>query len=98
MKRILIVGAFATIAFLILRPRVSKLRERLEARCEAMFEQMPNTFPPKKMMRGIDEIQVTTGRILQLVENPTKVADEPVVAKRPEESIAARAAMPEEEV
>jgi hypothetical protein len=81
MKRILIVGAFATIAFLILRTRVSTLRKRLEARCEAMFEQMPNTFPPKKMMRGIDEIQVTAGRILELVESPTKVADEPVVAK-----------------
>jgi hypothetical protein len=81
MKRILIVGAFATIAFLILRPRVSKLRERLEARCEGMFEQMPDTFPPKRAMNGIEEIRVTTGRILELLETRTKVADEPVAAK-----------------
>jgi hypothetical protein len=81
MKRILIVGAFATIAFLILRPRVSKLRERLEARCEGMVEQMPDTFPPKRAMNGTEEIRVTTGRILELLETRTKVADEPVAAK-----------------
>jgi hypothetical protein len=58
-----------------------QLGERLVARCEAMFERMPDTFPPKKMMRGIEEIRVTTGRILELLETRTKVADEPVAAK-----------------
>lgn len=79
MKRILIVGAFATIAFLILRTRVSKLRERLEARCERMFEQMPDTFPPKRAMNGIEEIRTNTARIVELLE--TRPNDEATKAK-----------------
>lgn len=81
MRRIVIVGAFVGVGILIVRARVPKLHDRLVARCEAMFERMPDTFPPKTMMRGIEETRVTTGRILELLETRTKVADEPVAAK-----------------
>jgi hypothetical protein len=67
MRRLLIVGALLGIGTLIVRARVPRLHERLMARCEAMFERMPDTFPPKKMMRGIEEVQVNTRRILELL-------------------------------
>jgi hypothetical protein len=78
MRRILIVGAVAGVGFLILRviaPKL-KLHERLMARCEAMFERMPDECPPKRMMRGIDETQATTARILDLLEAPKKAPRE----------------------
>jgi hypothetical protein len=71
MRRILVVGALVTVGVLVARARMPKLQERLIARCEAMFGRMPDTFPPKKMMRSVDEIGVTTTRILELLESRT---------------------------
>ena len=68
MRRIAIIGALAGIGILILRGRMPKLHDRLMAHCEGTFERMPDTFPPKKMMRGIEEIRATTARIEQLLE------------------------------
>ena len=74
MRRIVMVGAVMGAGILIVRARAPKLHERLMARCESMFERMPDTFPPKQMMRGIEEIRVKTGRILELLETRTEVA------------------------
>jgi hypothetical protein len=79
MRRIAIVGAFVGVGILILRARVPKLRQRLIARCEGMFERMPDTFPPKRAMRGIEETRVKTARILELLEAREDDADEPEV-------------------
>ena len=76
MRRIVIVGALAGVGFLIVRARVPKLHERLMAWCEGMFEQMPDTFPPKRAMRSIEEIRVKTARILELLEARKDEADE----------------------
>lgn len=80
MRRILIVGALAGVGFLIVRAIAPKLRDRLMARCEAMFEQMPDDFPPKRMMRGIEEMRVNTARIAELLEARNDETDEPQVA------------------
>ncbi len=80
MRRILIVGALAGVGFLIVRAIAPKLRDRLMARCEAMFEQMPDDFPPKRMMRGIEEVRVNTARIAELLEARNDETDEPQVA------------------
>ena len=80
MRRIVIVGAVAGVGFLIVRVIAPKLRGRVMARCEGMFEQMPDEFPPKKMMRGIDEIGNKTARILELLEARKDGADEPPLA------------------
>ena len=80
MRRILIVGALAGVGFLIVRAVAPKLHVRLMARCEAMFEQMPENFPPKRMMRGIEEIRVNTARIAELLEARNDETDEPRVA------------------
>ena len=52
MRRILIVGALAGVGFLIVRAVAPKLRVRLMARCEAMFEQMPENLPPLRVGLG----------------------------------------------
>ena len=80
MRRIVIVGVVAGVGFLVVRAIAPKLRDRLMARCEGMFEQMPDEFPPKKVMRGIDEISTKTARILELLEARTDEADEPTLA------------------
>jgi len=80
MRRILIVGALAGIGLLIVRAVAPKLRVRLMARCEAMFEQMPDDFPPKRMMRGIEETRVNTERIAELLEARNDETDEPQMA------------------
>jgi hypothetical protein len=54
-----------------------KLHERVMAHCEGMFERMPDTFPPKRMMRGVEEISATTARIEQLLELRADEAVEP---------------------
>jgi hypothetical protein len=45
-----------------------------------MFERMPDTFPPKTMMRGIEETRVKTGRILELLETRTEDIAEPALS------------------
>lgn len=67
MRRIAI-GAALTGAGLVARALAPKLHARLLARCERMFEQMPDDFPPKRMMRGIEEIRTNTARTLELLE------------------------------
>jgi hypothetical protein len=79
MRRIAIIGAFVGLGILILRARVPELHQRLMARCEGMFERMPDTFPPKRAMRGIEEIRVKTARILELLEARKDEADKPEV-------------------
>jgi hypothetical protein len=79
-RRIVIVGAVAGVGFLIVRAIAPKVRDRLVARCEGMFEEMPDDFPPKRMMRTIEEIRVKTARILELLEARKDEADEPTLA------------------
>ena len=87
MRRIVIVGAIVGVGVLLVRARVPKLHERLVARCESMFERMPDTFPPKKMMRGIEEIRVKTGRILELLETSTEDTAEPALSDGSTEAV-----------
>jgi hypothetical protein len=71
MRRIVMVGAFVGVA-LTVRARIPTLQQRLVAHCEGMFERMPDTFPPKRVLSGIEEIRVTTARILELLETGTE--------------------------
>jgi hypothetical protein len=80
MRRIVIVGVLAGVGFLIVRAIAPKLRDRVMARCEGMFEEMPDDFPPKRMMRTIEEIRVKTARILELLEARKDEAVEPTLA------------------
>lgn len=79
MRRFLIFGLLVGVAVLALRARAPGLRERLVARCEAMFERMPDTFPPKRMLRGIEEIRANTARVLEILETGRNEGDEAAV-------------------
>jgi hypothetical protein len=76
MRRLAIIGPLVGVGILLVRARLPRLHERLMARCEGMFERMPDTFPPKRMMSGIEEIRVTTVRILELLEPRKDDVDE----------------------
>lgn len=76
MRRLAIIGPLVAVGILLVRARLPRLHERLMARCEGMFERMPDTFPPKRMMSGIEEIRVTTVRILELLEPRKDDGDE----------------------
>ena len=84
MRRIATAAVLTGIGVLILRAVVPKLKlhERAMAGCERMFQQMPEDFPPKRMMRGIEEIRANTARTLELLEErtPAGEAEPPPVA------------------
>ncbi len=70
MRRLARAAALTGAGVLIARAVVPKLKlhERAMAACEGMFEQMPEDFPPKRMMRGIEEIRANSARTLELLE------------------------------
>lgn len=71
MRRITRAAALAGAGILLARaivPRL-KLHDRLMAGCEGMFQQMPDDFPPKRIMHGIDEVRANTERTLQILED-----------------------------
>ncbi len=83
MRRIATAAVLTGVGVLIVRALVPKLRlhERAMAGCERMFQQMPEDFPPKRMMGGIEEIRANTARTLELLEErkPAGGAEPPPV-------------------
>ena len=71
-------AALVGTAALVLRALAPKLHARMLAACEHMFEEMPDTFPPKRMLRGIEEIRANSARIIELLEE-REHAVEPVL-------------------
>lgn len=79
MRRIAIgaalIGGVVVVAWVL----VPKLHERMLAACKRMFEQMPEDFPPKRMLGGIEEIRENTARTLELLQRrPQPTEGEPV--------------------
>jgi hypothetical protein len=68
MRRRAIGVALAGVGVLAARALAPRLHARLMAGCERMFEQLPDTFPPKRMLRGIEEIRANSARTLALLE------------------------------
>ena len=70
MRRIVTAAALTGVGVLVARAVIPKLKlhERGMAGCERMFQQMPEDFPPKRIMRGVEKIREQTTRILQLLE------------------------------
>jgi hypothetical protein len=75
MRRIAIGVALSGVGVLVVRAFAPRLHTRLLAACERMFEQMPDTFPPKRMMRGIEEISANSARTLELLEERTQAGE-----------------------
>ena len=77
MRRIAISAAVIGGVVVAARVLAPKLHARMLATCEGMFEQMPEDFPPKRMMGGIEEIRGNTTRILKLLEEGTRAQPKP---------------------
>jgi hypothetical protein len=68
MKKLFIGAGMVAAGVYAVRRFGPTLSEFAVTRCENMFEHMPDDFPPKRMMRGIDEIREQNARILQQLE------------------------------
>jgi hypothetical protein len=75
MRRLAIAAALIGGSVFVVRAFAPKLHARMLAACKGMFEQMPDDFPPKRMMGGIEEIRANSARTLALLEE-RKQADE----------------------
>ena len=77
-RRTVIVAALAGGGVFVVRALAPRLHDRMMAGCERMFERMPEQFPPKRMMRGIEETRSNTVRILEVLERRERANEEPV--------------------
>ncbi len=68
MKKMLIGGAVVAAAAAVLRLFGPALGKRAMKRCEEMFGRMPEDFPPKRMMRSMEEIRQQNTQILRHLE------------------------------
>jgi hypothetical protein len=68
MRRIAVGAALTSVGVLLMRALAPRVHARMLAACERMFEEMPDSFPPKRMMRGIEEISANSARTLGLLE------------------------------
>jgi hypothetical protein len=94
MRRIVIGVAVIGGVMVAARTLLPKLHARMLASCNGMFEHMPDDFPPKRMLGGLEEIHANTTRMLGLLEDraqagkptpsgeasPTRTDKEPVPA------------------
>src|SRR5215207_9584607 len=83
MRRRLIGVAFAGVSALTARALAPRLHARLMAGCERMFEQMPDDFPPKRMMRGVEETRANSARTLALLEAHERAREAETLAAAP---------------
>ena len=72
MRRIAIGAAVLGGVVLAARALAPRLHARMLAACKGMFEQMPEDFPPKRMIGGIEETRANTTRILELLDERTQ--------------------------
>lgn len=73
--RRLTLGAAVLGGVVAARVLVPKLHGRMLETCRGMFEQMPEDFPPKRIMGGIEEIRTNTAQILELLEERTQAEE-----------------------
>ncbi len=64
MKKLLVGAAVLVAAVAALRRFGPALEQRAMRKCEQMFDRMPPDFPPKRMLRGIEEIREQNTQIL----------------------------------
>lgn len=74
MRKVIVGIAVLGAGVVALRRFGPALGRRAMSKCEQMFDRMPEDFPPKRMVRGIDEIREQNARILHLFEEGQPVA------------------------
>lgn len=68
MKRMLVAVAVGAGILILVRRFGPALGQRMMRKCEEMFDRMPEDFPPKQMMRGIEDIREQNAEILRRAE------------------------------
>lgn len=80
MRRILIFAVLAAGMFLAMRRMAGMagpvMRERCSEMCDRMLANMPESFPPNRMMADLETLKEQTTRILEVLEERQEV-DEP---------------------
>lgn len=76
MRRIAFGAALTGIGVLVVRSLAPRVHAQLLAACERMFEELPDSFPPKRMLRGIEEISANSARTLELLERRGQLGEE----------------------
>ena len=75
MKAILTLAMIGGLALLARRfgPRI---RERCLVACEHMLDEMPDSFPPKRMMISLDAIGAQNERVIELLEEQRPASEQ----------------------
>jgi hypothetical protein len=73
--------ALVGVGALALRALAPKLHARMLAACGHMFDEAPDNFPPKRMLRGIEEIRANSARTLELLEEREHASEPEAVAE-----------------
>ncbi|HEU5065019.1 MAG TPA: hypothetical protein VFT86_03920 [Gaiellaceae bacterium] len=89
MRRFAIGIALAGAGALVVRAAAPRLHARAMAACERMFEEMPESFPPKRMLHGIEVIEANSVRTLELLEKHELLGTGSSNARRSPQSVGA---------
>ena len=65
---------------LVLRPKALVL---FSEACERMLDQMPDDFPPKRMMGNVEQLRESNARILELLDKEAPVPGRPASVSTP---------------
>jgi hypothetical protein len=74
-KKILVVAAVSMGVLVVVHRFGPALRRMMARKCQEMFDRMPEDFPPKRMMRGIDEVREQSDQILRATLEQRRAAD-----------------------
>ena len=78
MRKMIGIAVALVLVLAVLRRFAPALRDRAMAKCQEMFDHMPEESPPKRMMHSIEAIREQNSRILRDLEaEPTALADAP---------------------
>lgn len=76
MKRLIILTVLVAGMFLAMRKLAKKagpgMGERCSEMCDRMLANMPDSFPPNRMMADLESIKEQTARILNVLEAQTE--------------------------
>ncbi len=72
MRRLIIFAVLVAGVFLVIRRMAESagpaMRERCSEMCDRMLANMPESFPPNRMMADLESLKEKTARILEMLE------------------------------
>lgn len=73
MKRLAAFAVFVGVVILAVRRLGgfdgTTIRAKCSEMCDRMLDQMPESFPPNRMMADLDDLKERTGQILDILEH-----------------------------